>query len=247
MIEAANPWLPYCGSAPVPDALWMRWNLDPVLIAALLGITLVLWRKADGRAGRMHSITALGLCALLFISPFCALSSALFSARVAHHVALAALLAPLMVYALPRDGWRLPGSLPLWTAVQALVFWFWHAPDAYAAALSSDALYWLMQLSLLGSAIGFWAAVRRASELPAIAALLASTVQMGLLGALITFANVALYAPHQLTTRAWGMSPLEDQQVAGLIMWAPSAGLYLAAALWLAHRHLARDGREVAA
>lgn len=247
MSGAVPLWLPYCGPAPVPAELWTRWNFDPVLIAALIGAALLLWRHADGQKGRIHVVAALSLCAVLFVSPFCALSSALFSARVAHHVALAAVLAPLIVYALPREGWRIPGSLPLWTAVQALIFWLWHAPDAYAAALSSDSLYWVMQLSLLGSAIGFWAAIRRASELPAVAALLASTVQMGLLGALITFAGVALYAPHQLATLAWGMDPLEDQQVAGLIMWAPSAGLYLAAALLLAHRHMAREGREHAA
>jgi putative membrane protein len=64
-----------------------------------------------------------------------------------------------------------------------------------------------------------------------VAALLATTVLMGLLGALLTFAPVALYAPHTLTTAAWGLTPLEDQQTAGLIMWIPAAGVYLASAL----------------
>lgn len=247
MSGVVQQWLPYCGAAPVPAELWSRWNGDPVLIVALIGATALLWRRADGRTGRAYVAGALPLGFLLFVSPFCALSSALFSARVAHHVALAALLAPLIIFAMPREAWRIAGSLPMWTAVQAVIFWLWHAPGVYAAALSSDALYWVMQVSLLGSAVGFWAALRRSAELPGVAALLASTVQMGLLGALITFAGVALYAPHQLTTLAWGIGPLEDQQVAGLIMWAPSAGLYLAAALFLARRYLIRDGRELAA
>jgi len=55
---------------------------------------------------------------------------------------------------------------------------------------------------------------------------------MGLLGALITFAGAPLYAPHAVSTLAWGLTPLEDQQLAGLIMWAPAAVFYLAAALW---------------
>jgi len=55
---------------------------------------------------------------------------------------------------------------------------------------------------------------------------------MGLLGALITFAGTPLYAPHAVSTLAWGLTPLEDQQLAGLVMWAPAAALYLAAALW---------------
>ncbi|MFN3387777.1 MAG: cytochrome c oxidase assembly protein, partial [Allosphingosinicella sp.] len=65
-----------------------------------------------------------------------------------------------------------------------------------------------------------------------------------LLGALITFSNSALYAPHYLTTAAWGFAPLEDQQVAGLIMWAPAAGLYLAAALLLTGRWFGREDRR---
>ena len=72
-------------------------------------------------------------------------------------------------------------------------------------------------------------------------------MQMGLLGALITFAGQPLYAPHFFTTEPWGLSALEDQQVAGLIMWAPSAGLYLAAALAIAGRWFANEDRGVAA
>ena len=83
--------------------------------------------------------------------------------------------------------------------------------------------------------------------MPAVAALLASTVQMGLLGALLTFAAAPLYAPHFFTTNGWGLSALADQQLAGLIMWAPSAAFYLAAALVIAQRWLSGEERELAA
>src|SRR3546814_11484875 len=89
-----------------------------------------------------------------------------------------------------------------------------------------------MQLSLLASAAAFWGALRRVSSPTAILLLLAMMVQMGLLGALITFAGAPLYAPHYATTMVWGLTPLEDQQLAGLIMWAPAAAFYLGAALW---------------
>ena len=209
--------------------------------------TLLLWRGSETRAHKRLVASAAGLALLLFVSPFCALSSALFSARVTHHVLLAAVLAPLLVFALREGRTRWPGSLPMWTGLQALAFWLWHAPGLYAEAMSSDLVYWLMQLTITGTAVGFWAAVRRTSGLSAIAALLVSTVQMGLLGALITFAGAPLYAPHFLTTEPWGLSALEDQQMAGLIMWAPSAGLYLAAALFLAHRWFASEERQAAA
>lgn len=221
--------------------------MDPILLLALAGGTALLWRLADGATGRRLLVAALALSLLLFVSPFCALSSALFSARVTHHVLLAAVLAPLLVYTLPLSRTRWPGSLALWTGLQALTFWLWHAPGLYAEALSNDLVYWLMQLTITGTAIGFWAALRRAGSLSAIAALLVSTVQMGLLGALITFAGAPLYAPHFLTTEPWALSALEDQQLAGLIMWAPSAALYLAAALFLAHHWFAGEEREAAA
>ena len=96
-----------------------------------------------------------------------------------------------------------------------------------------------MQASLLGSAMAFWAALRRAAAPVTIALLLATMVQMGLLGALLTFAGSPLFGPHLLTTAPWGLSPLADQQLAGLIIWAPGSGLYLAAALLTGWRLLA--------
>jgi putative membrane protein len=242
-MSAQRVWLPYCGAAPAP-AEWMeRWNFDPVLLAALLGLGFAygLRAHAAGRWRRGCFATGFLLLVLLFVSPFCALSSALFSARVVHHVLIGLVLAPLLVAAWPVR--RMAGSLMAWTALQALIFWLWHSPPVYGWALSSDSAYWLMQLSLMASSIGFWAALRHASAPTSVAALLVSMVQMGLLGALITFSAAPLYAPHFASTVAWGLSPLEDQQLAGLIMWAPAAGLYLAAALLLAGRWLGRESR----
>lgn len=215
------------------------------MIAMLGGIAVLLWRKSDVSGHRLLS-GAIVLALILFVSPFCALTSALFSARVTHHVLLTAVLAPLLVYGLPKGRMPWRGSLLLWTGLQAITFWTWHSPALYAAALSNDLLYWVMQLTLIGTAAGFWGALRRSSAPTAVAALLVSTVQMGLLGALITFAASPLYPPHFLTTRPWGLDAIEDQQLAGLIMWAPSAGLYLGAALFLVHRWLAQEERELA-
>lgn len=241
-------WTPYCGAAPAPGAWLDRWNLDPLLLAALLGLVAVfhLRREADRPVRPGAFWPAFGLLALLFVSPLCALSSALFSVRVTHHVLLAAVVAPLLVWSAPRERWPAAGPLAAATAVHAAVFWAWHAPGVYAWALSHDWAYWLMQAALLGSALAFWIAVRRAAAPAAAAALLATTVQMGLLGALITFSATPLYAPHLASTPAWGFTPLEDQQLGGLIMWAPAAALYLGAALLLFGRWLAGEGRPAA-
>lgn len=245
---AFHHWHPYCGVAPEPGELLARWNFDPLLLAAVAAMA-VAWQLRVGRAHPLQArafYPALALILVLFVSPFCALTSALFSARVVHHVLLAALLAPLLVLAFPRSMLPRAGPLAAWTGVQALVFWAWHAPPFYSAALSSHAAYWLMQLTILGSALGFWSAVRRAPAPSAVAALLATMVQMGLLGALITFAAAPLYAPHLATTQPWGLSALEDQQLAGLVMWAPAAAVYLAAALAIASRWLKAEGRAAA-
>lgn len=219
-------WLPYCGAAPIPSDWLGRWNGDPLLLLAFTVVGVWAWRPGDTKTIFWVGLVVL---ALLFLSPLCALSSALFSVRVAHHVVLTAVAAPLLLMGLPHLVVR--GSAAIWAALHILLFWFWHAPALYAFALSSDLAYWAMQLLLLGSAMGFWGALRRASAPVAIGLLLAMMVQMGLLGALITFAGVPIYAPHYVSTFAWGLTPLEDQQLAGLIMWAPAAAFYLAAAL----------------
>ncbi len=241
-------WVPYCGAAPAPAEWLARWNFDPWLLAALLG-AVAAWRLAGWHGDRQRTLAfgaGIALLAVLFVSPLCALTSALFAARTAHHALLVAAAAPLLALALPGarrgDGGRVAG----WAGLQAAVLWAWHYPPLYAAALSNDAVYWTMQGSLLATATAFWAALRRASVATAVAALLATMVQMGLLGALITFAGEPLYAPHLLTTAAWGLTPLEDQQLGGLIMWAPAAAVYLAAALLVAGRWLRDETRAVA-
>lgn len=235
-------WRPYCGAAPVPDELLARWNFDPVLVLVMLigAAAWLLLLKPTG-AGRRSFLAAAILLAVLFVSPFCALTSALFSARAAHHLALTALVAPLLALAWPARIAAAPGGVVAWTGIHALVFWFWHAPPVYGWALSYDPGYWLMQATLLSTAMMLWTAVRRAPLPAGIAALLATMVQMGLLGALLTFSGSPLYAPHLIGPLAWGLTPLEDQQLAGLLMWAPGAGLYLAAALLLLARWFERE------
>lgn len=227
--------LPYCGGAPLPADLLSRWNLDPVLLVLLM-VAFVACRRAGARSAPL--VAGLGVVAVLFVSPLCALASALFSARTVHHVLLITVAAPVLAMALPR---RVPGTrftLAAWTLGHAAVLWAWHAPPAYAFALSNTAGYALMQATLLGSAIGFWRAALSTTGPAASAALLGTMMQMGMLGALLTFAGTSIYRWHWITTQPWGLSPLEDQQLAGLIMWVPGGGAYLFAALFLAGRWL---------
>ncbi|MGF1619843.1 MAG: cytochrome c oxidase assembly protein [Rhodomicrobiaceae bacterium] len=228
----------YCGPPPLPDEIWTRWNLDPVLIGALLLCAFLLRRDRLGQLG-------LAVLAVAFISPLCALSSALFSARVVHHVLLVAVAAPLIASAMPS---RRTGSITLPFALATSVLWFWHLPDPYDLALGNIGIYWIMQLTLLGSALWFWRAVFAPGRGPVdgLLFIFLAFAQMGMLGALLTFAPTQLYAAHALAPLEWGLTPLTDQQLGGLVMWVPSALPYAALAILVARRNWANLRRGVA-
>lgn len=230
-----SEWLPYCGEGPSPDGWLERWNFAPELLVALFALAwgIYVYRRS---LRTTPAIAALLCLVFVYVSPFCALGSALFTVRIVHDVILAALIAPLAVAALRLERVDTPGSLVMWTAVHALTFWLWHAPPLYEAAMSSDAVFWFMQVSIVGTAAIWWAKVVRSSAPASATALLATMVAMGALGALLTFANRAFYAPHWLTTQLWGLSPIEDQQIAGIVMWAPASLVYLLAALIIIYR-----------
>ncbi len=73
----------------------------------------------------------------------------------------------------------------------------------------------------------------RSGPAAAMGAILATTVLRGLLGALITFAARPLYEPHFASTPGWGVAPLENQQLAGILMWAPAS---LTCSMWIGWR-----------
>ena len=223
---------PYCGAAPDPAQWLAHWNWDPVLLLALAGLLVVGFRTS--RATVRSQFAAAAVMVALFVTPLCALGSALFLARSIHHLALAFVLAPLLVAAIGARAFPTL-RLSIATILQTAIFWLWHVPALYDQALSSDLVFWAMQLSITASAAVWWASLRRAGAMEAAAGLLAQMVQMGVLGALLVFAGRAFYAPHAHTTIAWGLTALEDQQLAGLMMRVGGGGVYLlvaSAMLW---------------
>lgn len=207
----------YCGPAPTPAALWGSWNLDPFALGVLVAVALWAGRNRPGAAGIV-------VLAFAFLSPLCALSSALFAARVVHHVLLVAVAAPLLTLARPARG-PVPVGLPFLLATAAL--WLWHAPAAYDAALGHIAVYWVMQASLFATGWLFWRAAFSHPGGSGVIWVFFAFVAMGMLGALLTLAPQAVYATHALAPLMWGLEPLADQQLGGLIMWMP-AGLAFA-------------------
>jgi putative membrane protein len=232
--------VPYCGTAPVPGSLLERFNLDPILIGALLLVCMLQWNSLKEGHGRYYALAGWILAAFAFLSPLCALSVSLFAARVAQHMILILAAAPLIALGLPKVG-RSTGTWPLWCATTAffLFLWAWHMPVPYDATFASVPLYWAMHLTLFGSAIWLWHELLQHSSQQtgaALAAGIVTFVHMGLLGAVLTFADHAMFTPHFGTTEAWGFTPLEDQQLGGVFMWVPGTALFL----WVALRSVVR-------
>lgn len=208
----------YCGAAPPPAQAGLAWNLDPILLGVMLAMALTLGRRPFGPLAML-------VLAVAFVSPLCAISAGLFSARVVHHVLLVAVAAPLLAAGMTRG----VGHVGAHFATSSAVLWLWHLPAAYDLALSDMGVYWIMQVTLLGSAVLFWRSVMsQGASAQAMLWTLAGLIQMGMLGAVLTFAPEPLYAAHAIAPLAWGLTPLADQQLGGLIMWVPAMVPYAA-------------------
>ena len=219
----------YCGAPPHPYDWLERWNFDPVLLVALAVAAAVAVRSQHPR----FALASVGILAVTFVSPLCALSVALFSARAVHHVLLVTVAAPLAALAVPgRDS----KSLGFAFVASAATLWAWHLPMLYDRALGDTAIYWLMQLTLLGAATWFWRELLAAPPLTASMVAILAMAQMGMLGALLTFARVPLYASHAASTLPWGLDQITDQQLAGLVMWVPGVIPYALATALIARR-----------
>jgi cytochrome c oxidase assembly factor CtaG len=107
----------------------------------------------------------------------------------------------------------------------------------FQATLSSDWIHSAQHISFLGTALLFWWSLfyahGRTGYGSSVLYVFTTAVHTSILGALLTFAGAVWYPAYAPSTTAWGLSPLEDQQIGGLIMWIPAGVVYLAAGLWL--------------
>jgi cytochrome c oxidase assembly factor CtaG len=213
---------------------------------------------------------------LALVSPLHRLGGVLFSAHMAQHELLMAAAAPLLVlgrplvpfvWALPMSWRRTVGdwaavapvrgtwellTLPLvaWT-LHGVAIWLWHAPALFEATLRSDLVHTLQHMTFLGTGLLFWWALLRGrgggiGRPAAVLYLFTTSVHTTVLGALLTFSARAWYPLYAPATAAWGLTPLEDQQLAGLIMWVPANLSYLIAALAIASAWLKEPAPRVA-
>ncbi|MCC6382999.1 MAG: cytochrome c oxidase assembly protein [Dehalococcoidia bacterium] len=222
-----------------------------------VGHGIPIWRAAAFAGGLATIATGL-------LPPLEPMAEGQFSIHMVQHMLLIVVAAPLlvlgrpgaaMVRATPRGtrrwlvgvarrfslirGWRaLSRPVTAW-ALHLVALWAWHLPLLYEAGTEHEAAHFLEHLTLLGSAALLWHAIlagRRPSAYGvSVLVVFATATQMNILSALLTFSHSPWY---DLPPPRWGLTPLEDQQLAGLIMWIPGEVLYLSAAaalfaLWL--------------
>ena len=209
------------------------------------------------------------------VSPLHPWGQMLFSVHMTQHELLMLVAAPLLVLGRPliaflralppksasrlarlsnerswQAGWgTITNPLIAWL-IHAVVLWAWHAPALFQATLHSEWVHAAQHVSFLASALLFWWAVIHCKRIElgygaAVLYLFTTAVHSGLLGALLTFANRVWYPDYAHTTGSWGLTPLEDQQLGGLIMWIPACLAYLFAGLALFAGWLRESERKV--
>ncbi|NDV51145.1 MULTISPECIES: cytochrome c oxidase assembly protein [unclassified Salipiger] len=172
-------------------------------------------------------LLALGLLAALWLGPLPGLAAGSMVLHMVLHLGVTAVVPALWAPAL-----RLPSgamALVLGAVAEMLVVWVWHLPALHLWARLSTTGLVLEQGSFLGAGILLWATVRAAGGFGGAVVLLATTMHMTLLGALIGLAPRTLYG--DICAGHLGLSALQEQQVAGALMAGAGGAIYLVAAL----------------
>jgi cytochrome c oxidase assembly factor CtaG len=223
---------------------------------AAVGRAVPVWQALAFAAGLLTLAAAV-------VSPLDALAGQLASMHMVQHMLLMAVAAPLLVAAKPLPvflaglptasahslvrAWNrrrlfkavfMAATRPgVATLSQGAALWLWHAPLFYQAALVDELVHELEHITFFGTALLFWwSALHRGGARGRIVGatmLVATMLHTGLLGALMTFSRLPWYPIYGQSAAAWGLSPVDDQQLAGLIMWVPAGAVYMLGAILL--------------
>jgi cytochrome c oxidase assembly factor CtaG/cytochrome c2 len=231
-------------------------------------------RGISGRSALSFAAGWLTLAAAL-VSPVAWLSQILFSVHMTQHTLLLLVAAPLLTFGHPILAWmwalddptresvahalRGPHVLKAWHAatapvtvflLQAAVLWLWHIPSWYQAALRHDGVHALEHLSLvLAGSLFWWAMVRgrygRGGYGLAVLYVFLTAVHSGALGALLAVSPSVWYPDYAAQAQAWHVDALQDQQLAGLLMWIPAGVIFIVFGLALMAAWLGETERRV--
>ena len=243
-----------------------------VALAALYYWRARVQQRATGRSIERSKPTLLVVALLiLFLSLNGWLhdlsDSYLFSAHMVQHLLLTLVVAPLLIMATPA--WMLRPALASPT-VSAIARWItnprhafalfnvvlagWHLPSLYNLALAVHPVHIAQHLMFLVAAVlMWWPILSPLPELPRLAYplqmlyLFLMSIPMSIVAVYIAYADTVLFPAYAAAPRVWGISPLQDQQLGGLIMWIPGGLFFFAVISVIFFRWQQRDGDETTA
>jgi putative membrane protein len=251
------------------------WNaLTAVSLAAILTVFLIglarLWRTKGGRQTirkwQAGSFVAGWLAAAIaLLGPLDRWSDILFSAHMAQHEILMLVAAPLMVLGRPlipllwtvrsaskvtRFLDRIAGPVTV-LLLHAVVLWIWHVPALFEAALHDETIHVFQHLGFFITAALFWFALihgryGRLGYGVSVLYVFATAMHTQILGALLTFGTRVWYPTHAARTAAAGMDAVNDQQLAGVLMWIPFGVVFMFVGLALFAAWLGEAERRMA-
>jgi putative membrane protein len=235
-------------AADHPHIQWLADPAVLAPLALLAGIYLWRFaqarREAGGRgAGPLQALAfAGGMLALLaaLVSPIDGLGEDyLFSAHMLQHVLLGDIAPLLLLLSLSRvimrpvtrRLMRLERALgPLAHPVTGIAIWLtlmylWHIPALYDAAVQNAGLHLLEHASFFLAGVALWWPLiqpvpmrRPLTGLQPIAYIATAKAGLAALGLYLAWSSTVLYPHYEETPRIWGLSPIEDQNVGGVIM-----------------------------
>jgi putative membrane protein len=231
--------------------LFTAWKWNPLAIAGALIALFVYFAHFGWNRRAWAAIAACAIFVAALSSPLAALADGyLFSAHMLQHMLLLLVVPALLLMALPETAvlpaWasRLLNPVACWAAGIGAM-WIWHAPALCNAAATSPLVFGVQTISLVALGTAFWwqvlapAPSQRIAPLRGAVYLFASCIACTILGIILTFSPVTVCSAYlnpadrlgidSLIHESWGMTPLRDQQIGGLIMWVPMCLVYLCA------------------
>ncbi len=200
---------------------------------------------------------------LALVSPLDPLSDYLGWVHMLQHTILMMIASPLLALSSLRyvNQWVLPKTLAkrIWILksnlkktflgrisypltifwLYTVTLWIWHLPVLYETALSHPLVHDLQHLSFFLTSYFFWILIldpfakRSLRPEMSLVYLFVSSIHAMILGVLMALSPRVWYEPYIKTAPLFGWDSLEDQQLAGLIMWMPAGITYLLAAVYM--------------
>jgi putative membrane protein len=229
------------------DTAWTIAPAVLLSVAVYAWVYVRRWRSVrathgarDAGVGRL-ALWLLGLLLVLaaLVSPLDRISEQLASAHMLQHLILAdlvpiclilgftkVLLRPVtrQVHAIERRaGWLAHPAMGVVAYVGFM--WLWHVPALYDAALRHAGVHVLEHLTFAASGSLYWwhliSPIRsrlRLGGMAPVAYMVSTKLLVGALGVFLAFYPKLLYSPYAVAGERWGLTPIDDQHVAGLIM-----------------------------